>query len=284
MVEPQHLRIETPRAGLHVVDWDASGDTRTTLLCIHGITANARAFDGIAQALLPDVRCIAVDLIGRGGSDKVEAGYGVPVHVEDMVSVLDALRLDAVAVAGWSLGSMVGMHLAATHPQRVDRLILLDPPLATLDEVKLASLGKGWKRLERTYPDRATAVAAWRESPALPSDWDDAVAAYVNADLRELPDGTIGHQVDPRVLLWEREARVPPLTAVIPKIACPTLILRATDPLYVAGDQLLTQADAAQAVRTFAHATTVDVPGTNHYTITVGRPYGTIAAMRDFLA
>jgi pimeloyl-ACP methyl ester carboxylesterase len=127
-------------------------------------------------------------------------------------------------------------------------------------------------------------VVAWRDSPALPSAWDAAVEAYVLADLRDLPDGTVGHQVDPQVLLWEREASVPPLTSVIPNITCPTLILRATDALYEDGDQLLTAENAERARKLFANATVVDVPGTNHYTITVGTPRTTIEAIREFLA
>lgn len=283
-MQPQHLRVETRRAGIHLVDWQAGEENRTTMLCIHGITANARAFDGIAQALLPDVRSIAVDLAGRGSSDAPVPGYGIPGHVEDMVAVLDALRLDAVAVAGWSLGSLVAMHLAAGHPSRVDRLILLDPPLAPLNDLSLSSLGRGWKRLERTYPSRDAAVAAWRESPTLPREWDAAVEAFVQADLRDLPDGTVGHRIDPRAVIWEREATVPPLASVIPAITCPTLILRATDALYVEGDQLLSAEDAERACRLFANAQSIDILGTNHYTITLGRPMGTIEAIRAFLA
>jgi pimeloyl-ACP methyl ester carboxylesterase len=278
------MLIQTGKIGLHLVDWQEGPEDRTTLLCIHGVTANARAFDGIATALLPDIRSIAVDLAGRGQSDHPQHSYGVPEHVEDMVAVLNALRLDAVAVAGWSLGSLVAMHLAATHPQRVDRLILLDPPLAPLNELTLESLGRGWKRLGRSYPDMNAAIAAWRESPILPATWDAPVEAFVRADLLEHSNGTVGHRIDARVLTWEREARVPPLSCVIPNITCPTLILRATDALYVEGDQLLSAADAERARRLFSNATTIDIPGTNHYTITLGTPESMIDAIRDFLA
>lgn len=200
-----------------------------------------------------------------------------------MLEVLDALELPCVDIAGWSLGSLIAMHLAARAPERVQRLILLDPPLTTPSDVAAASLARGWKRLERTYPDRATALAAWRESPSLPARWDAAVEAFVDADLLDLPGGIVGHRMSLETLRAERSAQAPPLSSVIPNIRAQTLILRATDALSVEGDQLLSAEDAQRAVRLFSNATVQDIPGANHYTITLGTPMSTITAIRAFL-
>ena len=279
----QHLRVKSGDINLHVIDWRTAHEPRETLFCIHGVTGNARAFDGIAQALAPDIRVVAVDLRGRGESDAPDDGYGIPAHVADMVAVLDGLRLGAVAVAGWSLGSLVGLHLAAAHPECVSRLILLDPPLVPLTPPAQQSLGRVHARLARTYPTMDAALDAARSSPALPREWDAAVEAFARADLEALPDGSVRHRVRPEIVQLERAARVTPLTGVIPNVACPTLILRAPDPLFEEGDQLLTAADAQRAARLLHQARVVDVPGTNHYTITLGAPPGTVAAMRGFL-
>jgi hypothetical protein len=145
------------------------------------------------------------------------------------------------------------------------------------------SLGRIHARLERTYPDIEAAHEAARSSPSLPGEWDADIEAFVRADLTELPDGTLRHRVRPDITRLEREARVTPLTGVIPKVACPTLILRATDALFEEGDQLLTAADAQRAAGLLRQARVVDIPGTNHYTIILGTPAGTVAAIREFL-
>lgn len=278
----KQYRIQAGGVHINVVDW-REGAGQLSLLCLHGITANARGFDGIAEGLAPEVGVVAVDLRGRGASDAPEGPYGVETHVRDVVAVLDALGLASVAVAGWSLGSLIGMHLAATYPQRVTRLALLDPPLAVLTEQARESLGRVQGRLPNTYPDMAAALEAFRSGGALAGKWDAAIEAYVRADLRELPDGRVEHRMSPAVLAKEWGSRIPPLTSVIPNISCPVLILRATDTLFQPHDEVLTARAAEKAVGVFQNAQWVDIPGTNHYTITLGRRAETIAALRGFL-
>lgn len=74
-------------SGISLVDWH--GD-RSPVLAIHGITANVRAFDGLARALAPMHPMLAMDLGGRGESDTPPDGYDVEPHVSDAVAVLDA--------------------------------------------------------------------------------------------------------------------------------------------------------------------------------------------------
>src|SRR3954451_21305054 len=98
----QQLRVKYGEVELHVLDWRAKHDAREVLFCIHGVTGNAHAFDGIARGLQPQIEVVAVDLRGRGESDKPDDGYGIPTHVADMLAVLEDLRLGAVAFCGWS--------------------------------------------------------------------------------------------------------------------------------------------------------------------------------------
>jgi pimeloyl-ACP methyl ester carboxylesterase len=55
----------------------------------------------------------------------VHAPYGIDDMAADALGVLDALRLDRVQVVGASMGGMIAQHLAAKHPQRIERLTLL---------------------------------------------------------------------------------------------------------------------------------------------------------------
>jgi pimeloyl-ACP methyl ester carboxylesterase len=76
----------------------------SSLLCLHGIGSNARAWDGLAAELSPEHRVIAPDLRGRGDSDKPAGPYGQEAHVADAIALLDHLRIGRVVVLGWSLG------------------------------------------------------------------------------------------------------------------------------------------------------------------------------------
>ena len=96
------------------------------ILCIHGITANCRCWDTLAQALAPQYHVMAMDLRGRGQSDKPSKGYALDYHLRDINCLLDDLNLDRVVIMGHSLGAFIGLAFAAEYPGRVDRLILVD--------------------------------------------------------------------------------------------------------------------------------------------------------------
>jgi pimeloyl-ACP methyl ester carboxylesterase len=277
-------RVDSGGVELSVLDWrDADGDeAQRPVLCIHGITANAHAFDGIARMLAPQLGVVAPDLRGRGESDAPHEGYGVVIHARDMVAVLDALMLTRVDVVGWSLGARIAMQLAAAFPERVRRLILLDPLLTTLSDATRRSLEQVQGRLGTTYPDWDAALAAARAIPAY-GPWNDALESWVRADLTERPDGRIAHRVSPDIAALEWSIMPPALAKVLPAMSAPTLLLRATDAMLRPDDQLLPASDAARAMRFLKEGTTEDVPGTNHYTIALGEPVGTVAAIRRFL-
>lgn len=266
---------------LHVVDWRVGAEP--VLLCLHGITANARAFDGLARALWPEHAVIAPDLRGRGESDAPEGPYGVATHAADALVLLDTLGIARVPVAGWSLGALVALQLAASAPERISRVALLDPPLAALSDAAQASLGRVQTRLAREYASVDEALAAARALDYLAGNWDAAIEAYLRADLQALPDGRVRHRMRPETLVAERAAPLPSLPRIVPRVRCPVLILRAPGALSTPGDQVLGERAAARAARLFADARTLDIPATNHYTILLGAPAATTAAIRDFL-
>jgi 4,5:9,10-diseco-3-hydroxy-5,9,17-trioxoandrosta-1(10),2-diene-4-oate hydrolase len=73
-------------------------------------------------------RVIVPDMIGSGYSDKpVEWEYTVPAHAESMLKLLDALGIAKAHVVGNSYGGGAALAMALAHPEKIDRLILLDP-------------------------------------------------------------------------------------------------------------------------------------------------------------
>lgn len=92
------------------------------LLLIHGYTASGNMnwrIPGIVNALATDFRVITMDVRGHGRSEAPEDdGYGMAM-VEDVIRLLDQLKLDEVYVAGYSMGGMITNKLLTLYPERV---------------------------------------------------------------------------------------------------------------------------------------------------------------------
>lgn len=98
------------------------GDGEPVVL-LHGLHASGELnwqLPGIVKALAGKYRVIALDFPGHGRSDKpdAEAAYGLQM-VEDVVLLMDHLKLPKAHVVGYSMGGMVTMKLLAKHPDRV---------------------------------------------------------------------------------------------------------------------------------------------------------------------
>ncbi|HSL58791.1 MAG TPA: alpha/beta hydrolase [Acidimicrobiales bacterium] len=100
------------------------------LLCVHGISGHGGRFRRAAETGWPDRRTLAVDLRGHGRSTS-DGPWSVERHVADLVDTLDhAGVLDPVDVVGHSFGGLLALHLLAAAPERVRRIVLLDPAVA----------------------------------------------------------------------------------------------------------------------------------------------------------
>ena len=167
-----------------------------TVLALHGITSNGRAWDAVARELDGDVRLLAPDLRGRGDAGGQPGPYGLARHVQDAVDLLDAEGLDTAVVAGHSMGAYVTALLAATHPGRVESVVLVDggPPLpvpegADPDALLEATLGPSIERLSREFETPEAYHEFWRAHPAF-AGYDVAdgdLTAYADHDLRGEP-------------------------------------------------------------------------------------------------
>lgn len=126
-----------------------SGDaSRPALLCIPGMTGNARDFEAFAAHFAPRFRVAALSLRGRG-----ESGYAadpltyVPlIYIRDIERMMGEMGLDHVVIVGSSLGGAVGMLMEAVALNRIDGLILNDigPDVAAAGlERTQAEFGKG---------------------------------------------------------------------------------------------------------------------------------------------
>jgi pimeloyl-ACP methyl ester carboxylesterase len=97
-----------------------------TLLALHGVYSSLHTWEGWAERLTDDHRLVRLDLPGFGLTGPTEGGYSVPRYIETVAAFCDALGLDEVSLAGNSLGGAIAWRFAARHPDRVERLLLLD--------------------------------------------------------------------------------------------------------------------------------------------------------------
>jgi len=122
-------RYFTVRDGLrlHYRDYPGSAD-RPPLLCLPGLTRNARDFADLAERCSPHFRVIALDFRGRAASDydPVPARYNPLTYAGDVIELLDQLGIPQAIFVGTSLGGLVTMVMAATAPQRIAAAIIND--------------------------------------------------------------------------------------------------------------------------------------------------------------
>jgi pimeloyl-ACP methyl ester carboxylesterase len=120
---------------LHFRDYPCSGpnsglgpDDRPPLLCLHGLTRNARDFEDLAARLSGQWRVICPDLRGRGDSDYARdpMTYKPAQYFEDIEALLEDQKITRFVAIGTSLGGLLTMMLAARAPERVAAAVLND--------------------------------------------------------------------------------------------------------------------------------------------------------------
>ncbi len=122
-----------------------------------------------------------------------------------------------------------------------------------------------------------------RGSPAL-GQWTPYVESFMAADVVEDEHGQVRH----RIARWVPETELGaesayPTRGFLPKIACPTLVLRSPEPIATPGDQVLTAEEARELATAIRDCRVLEIAGTNHFTIVLGQPRGTLEAIRRFL-
>jgi len=113
---------------LHYRDYPGGEPGRPVILCLPGLTRNARDFEPVAQAFAGHWRVIAVDFRGRGDSDYARdtSTYVPATYVADTTALIEHLALDKVVTVGTSLGGIVAVLLANAMPQHIAGMVLND--------------------------------------------------------------------------------------------------------------------------------------------------------------
>jgi pimeloyl-ACP methyl ester carboxylesterase len=113
---------------LHVAVDEGSGPV---VIFLHGIASSAVTFANVIPLVTGRHRIIALDLLGFGGSPSpADATYSVEEHAAAVLRTIGALGLRGpLVLVGHSMGAIIAIRLAATHPRRVSRLVIVSPPI-----------------------------------------------------------------------------------------------------------------------------------------------------------
>lgn len=99
-----------------------------TILMLHGYSSDKTIWLRFARHFVDDHRVIIPDQAGHGETGfKAGGGYDIPTQAQRLIQLLDACQVDQVHVIGNSMGGYIAAWLAATYPERVASLALIDP-------------------------------------------------------------------------------------------------------------------------------------------------------------
>ena len=236
---------------------------------MHGLTANAHAFDGlVANCLTTHFRVISPDLRGRGQSDHPAFQYSMEDHALDIIGLLDHLNIDKVTLAGHSFGGLLGFYIASSYPGRVDKLIIMDAA-AEMNPNAMEMLSYTFSRFNTLYPSWDDYISHVKRAP-YNTFWDDAMLSYYQADVKIDPDGTVKTRSNLTDII-EISYGVANISwpYYIERITQPTLLINALDD-YTMGEPLLPEEKAMETVEMMKNAHYVAVDG-NHQTMLYGR-------------
>jgi lipase len=256
---------------LHSREWGAP--SQEPVICVHGLAQHGSVFAELGGSLArAGRRVVAVDLRGHGASG-YEPPWDVRTHADDLLETVSALGIESADWVGHSFGGRILAALAATVPQRVKRLALLDPGLSVPAEYALAGVERD--RQDWSFASAEGAVNALLSTEAIVAAPRQTVAAYVADDLVRGADGRLRFRYSPGALVtaWSEMAGPPAAVAQLP-----TLLVR---PVAVASGPSREQ-DLRYRRELCSLLTMAAVP--NGHNVLWEAPAETIAAVLAFLS
>jgi pimeloyl-ACP methyl ester carboxylesterase len=272
--------VPVPGGDLAVLRWSAASGSSAAgaepVLLVHGITANALAWAGVADEVAGRAELIAVDLRGRARSRDIAGPWGIDRDAQDIIAVLDALGIERGVLAGHSLGAFVAVAAASAYPERFTRVIAVDgglgfplPPEADPDAVLEAVVGPAVKKLSMTFAHAEAYLDFHRVHPAFVGNWSPQLTAYLTRDTLEQSDGTVvsscieaAIRADGKQVLIDEKVR-----SAINGLSCPVEFVYAARGLLNEDQALYDEQRLELGGLDRDRVRVTFVPDTNHYTV-----------------
>jgi pimeloyl-ACP methyl ester carboxylesterase len=254
---------------LHYIDHTGG---ETALVLLPGLTANAHSFDGLMGAGLGlRNRVLALDLRGRGLSDKPATGYSMADHAADVIALMDTLGITRAIVCGHSFGGLLAMYIAANYPDRVHKLVVIDAAGLLVNPATRELIKPSLDRLGKLVASWEVYLDAMKRAPFLDGWWDPAIESYFRADVEFNEDGSVRARSRPENIAEAIDrAGAEDWGAHLAAINQPALLLHATGAYGPPGTPPIVLVEQARAtVRAMRDCRYVEVPG-NHMTMLFG--------------
>ncbi|MGH8726614.1 MAG: alpha/beta fold hydrolase [Burkholderiales bacterium] len=280
---------------LNYYDW-GDHDNPHVVICVHGLTRNARDFDFLAQVLARECRVVCPDVAGRGKSDWLRSpeDYGYPLYIADMTTFIARVtgvkatlkrwiarlfRKKPKAVIDWvgtSMGGLIGMMLAAQPGSPIRRLVLNDVgPL--IPAASLRRIGQYVGRDPRFASLKELEDAMRKYSASFGPLTDPQWNHLALHSAKQHRDGTWGFVYDPAIGAPFRQGIFTDIALwnVYDKVSCPTLVMRGAE------SDLLLAETAREMTSRGPKAKLVEFLGVGHAPMLMADDQ--IAAVRNFL-
>ena len=272
MAEFQDKEIVVGKMMLHYLDWGTEG--KQTILLLHGGSQSAHSWDEFSRAMRHDYHVIALDQRGHGDSSWSKYGiYTLKAHLRDIGGFVRALDLKKIILVGLSMGGRNSIAYAGIHPERIDRLVIVD--------VGPEIMKKGIENIQRFV--RRTDILPTREAfierahqfnPLRPIE---QLRDRLSWHLRQLPDGQWTWKYDRRFRnRRSAEAGQEDLWGYVRRVKAPTLLVRG------ALSDILSPAAAKRLQKAIPGSSLVVIEKAGH-TVAGDNPPAFAAAVLSFL-
>lgn len=241
------------------------------MVCIHGVAQHGGVFADLGRRFASQGMSVtAVDLRGHGDSGR-EPPWNTDTHVLDVLDTLDGLGIDSTVLVGHSFGGRVAAAIAARAPDRLRRIVLLDPGLGVPPARALRSAEI--ERLDWSFATVDGAINALLSNESVVASPRETIAAYVRDDVEKGPDDRFRFRFCPSAVVtaWsETTLPAPPIARL------PTLLVLSAVPLFDGGAEQRRYRDELGDL-----LTTTEVP--NGHNMLWESPAETMEAIERFL-
>jgi pimeloyl-ACP methyl ester carboxylesterase len=276
-LQPAAKYMEIDGLRLRYLEWGQPD--ALPVICVHGYTSSAEAFNAVARRIQARVHVIAMDVRGHGESAwSPEGAYQYADQAGDLGALVDRLGIGRFVLIGTSMGGVIAMVYAGQHGDRLRGLVLNDIG---------PDVEAGSGRITQTVGSRPNDFASLDEAMQYRRETSPITAARPLSDqeetargvLREGPDGRWAWKMDP-AYIQQRVKQGPPkrpqLWPVLETLQCPTQVVWGTD------SDVLSEVQAKRMATALPKGELVSVPGVGHAPTLVEPPV--LAALDRLLA
>ena len=270
--------IDVNGVRLHHLRWRRENGA-SPLVLVHATGFLGRLWQPVAEALAERFVVHAFDMRGHGDSDKpldtsgedtlapdtesIAGDYHWQNFVDDLAAFLDAFSLKDAAIVGHSSGGAAAVYLAATRPEYVSKLTLIEPiimpPGVPMDDDRRGNMADGARKRRQVWSSPEELIAAYRTRPTFEHWREDVLRLYAQEATFRREDGQIELKCPGEIeaQVFENSASLN-IWDVLPRVDCPTLVMKGERT-----EGFLSMVATAAAAR-MPHARLATVPNAGH--------------------